>query len=149
MKLSRRNIWYEIGHKSRLHAIVAGRAVCGVVGEHRGPLNANLKGQELCGTCCRVLAKTNLNDQHQNLIPPRKDHFCDCCQNEGVVPVMRGKLLLHGRHVVCPLCHGRPSDAQKNYAKMVMQAFDDLEHENRREFLKHKPAVERKARQTF
>lgn len=55
MNLKRRNIWYEIGSKSRLHAIVAGRAVCGVAGEARGPLNANLRGQELCKTCCRVL----------------------------------------------------------------------------------------------
>ena len=55
MKLSRLNIWYEIGRKSRLHAVVSGRAMCGVVGEQRGPLNANLKGQELCMTCCRVL----------------------------------------------------------------------------------------------
>lgn len=55
MNPKRRNIWYEIGHKSRLHAIVGGKTVCGIGGTLRGPLNANLRGQELCKTCCRVL----------------------------------------------------------------------------------------------
>ena len=48
-------VWFEIGRKSRLHAVVYGKAICRVAGELSGPFNPNLKGQELCKTCYLVL----------------------------------------------------------------------------------------------
>lgn len=37
-----------------------------------------------------------------------------------------------GKDVECPLCHGIPEDAEKNYNQMVMGYFKDLEYEDRR-----------------
>lgn len=47
------------------------------------------------------------------------------------------------------LTAARKTKAKKNYAALVLKVWDDMDHEQRREFLEKRAEVQRKARQAL